>query len=117
LKKIGLTIAYTLNVTGPMALPEVYDLDVNGESITVSRPTTSTAFAIQNIQLNQKINGNFSCYFGVQNLLNYTQKYSPLVGYNDPNANPGFSSSFDTSYAYAPIHGREFYLGLNFSIN
>jgi len=34
------------------------------------------------------------------------------VGYNDPNSNTGFSAYFDTAYAYSPIHGREFYLGL-----
>ncbi len=116
LKKWALTIAYTSNITGPMTLPEVYDLDGNGDAISSARPTKSPTFMIHNLQLNKKIKKNFSCYAGVQNIFNYTQRFSPLVGYNDPNANPGFSPSFDTSYTFAPIHGREFYVGLNFSI-
>ncbi|MFY0598160.1 MAG: TonB-dependent receptor [Cyclobacteriaceae bacterium] len=115
-KKWNMSMAYTLNVTGAMALPEVYDLDVNGESSTLPRPTSSEPFSIHNIQINKNLKSNFSFYLGVQNLLDYTQAYSPLVGYNDPNSNAGFSSSFDTSYAYGPIHGREFYVGINLQL-
>lgn len=116
LKKWDVTIGYTMNVTGPMTLPEVFDLDANGDEKLTPRPTLSNAFAIHNLQLNKSTKGKFGVYGGVQNIFNYIQAYSPLVGYNDPNSDPGFSSSFDTSYAFGPIHGREFYLGVNWSM-
>jgi outer membrane receptor for ferrienterochelin and colicins len=55
-------------------------------------------------------------YVGMQNIFNYVQAYSPLTGHNDPNAHPGFGVNFDTSYAYAPIHGREIYLGITWEM-
>jgi outer membrane receptor for ferrienterochelin and colicins len=54
-------------------------------------------------------------YAGVQNLFDFRQEGSPLVGFNDPNAPLGFSDYFDTSYSYAPNHGREFYLGVKWN--
>lgn len=112
-KKKGITMAYTLNLTGPMTLPLVFDLDENGQPMSQPRPTQSKPFAFQNLQLTKTIkkwNGNI--YVGIQNLFNYRQSYSPLVGFNDPATAPGFSPYFDTAYAYSPIHGREFYLGI-----
>ncbi|WP_258102587.1 TonB-dependent receptor [Marinoscillum sp. MHG1-6] len=117
LKKAKTTLSYTWKMTGPMSLPEVFDLDSSGEMMTTARPTKSSSFAIHNFQLNKVLNGGFGVYLGVQNIFNYIQEYSPLVGYNDPNAAPGFSSNFDTSYAYGPVHGREFYLGINWKID
>ena len=58
---------------------------------------------------------NTQLYIGVQNLFNYKQNISPLVGYNDPTTPSGFSPFFDTAYAYAPIHGREMYLGIKWN--
>lgn len=109
----NLTIAYTGKLTGPMQLPEVFDLDTNGDPVSVARPTTSTPFSIHNLQLTKDFPKlNLSIYAGVQNLFDYRQPISPLVGFNDPNNNAGFSDYFDTAYAYSPIHGREFYLGI-----
>ena len=115
-KENRITLAYTLNHTGPMALPEVYDLDEKGQPKSIPRPTVSSAFSIHNLQLNKQVQDNLSVYGGVQNIFNYMQERSPLIGFNDPSANPGFSDYFDTSYAYSPIHGREFYLGVQWSI-
>ena len=50
------------------------------------------------------------------NLFNFIQTASPLVGYEDPNFEPGFSPYFDTAYAYAPNHGIEFYLGFKWDL-
>ena len=50
------------------------------------------------------------------NIFNFRQKESPLVGYNDPNSFKGFSPYFDTSYAYAPNHGREIFVGYRLNI-
>lgn len=115
-KKPKLTFAYTLRLTGSMALPEVYDLNSEGQPIPHPRPTRSEPFAFQNIQLTKEFpKQNIQLYIGIQNLFNYVQPYSPLVGYNDPTTMPGFSTYFDTAYAYAPIHGRELYVGVKWN--
>ncbi len=115
-KKAGLTLAYTWRTTGSMTLPEVFDLDAEGNPLSEPRATVSDAFAIHNLQVTKKLGSSFSLYGGVQNFLDFVQPGSPLIGFNDPNSSPGFSDSFDTSYAFAPIHGREFYIGLNWSL-
>jgi outer membrane receptor for ferrienterochelin and colicins len=114
IKKYGLDLAYTMNLRGPMTLPEIYDLDASGEPMGTPRTTESPVFATHNIQLTKEL-GTFSIYTGVQNLFDYRQGFSPLSGYNDPNAATGFSDYFDTSYFYAPLEGREFYLGLRWN--
>lgn len=111
-----ITMGYNISTTGPMALPEVFDLDENGIPMLESRPTISEVFSIHNFQISKQWTTKFSIYGGVQNALNFRQFTSPLVGFNDPNANVGFSSFFDTSYAYAPNHGREFYVGVRWSL-
>ncbi|MEN0048183.1 MAG: TonB-dependent receptor [Bacteroidota bacterium] len=116
-KKAKTTFAYTARLTGPMALPEVFDVGQNGELLSVARPTISRPFSLHNIQATMEVNQNWSWYVGIQNLLNYRQDISPLIGYNDPNANLGFSEYFDTSYAYAPNQGRELYLGIKWLLS
>lgn len=115
-KKAKLTFAYTANFTGPMALPEVFDLDASGHPLSYARATQSEPFSLHNLQITRTLNEKSTLYLGIQNLWNFRQTTSPLVGYNDPNASVGFSDFFDTSYAYAPNHGREFYLGIKWSL-
>ena len=115
-KKLGLTMAYTANWTGSMALPEVFDLDATGKPLETPRPTSSPVFSIHNLQLTKNLpKAKLEIFGGVQNLFDYRQVYSPLVGFNDPQTQPGFSPFFDTAYAFSPIHGRELYLGLRWS--
>ncbi|WP_436516646.1 TonB-dependent receptor [Ekhidna sp. To15] len=116
LKLWKMTIGYTARVTGPMALPLVFDLDENGDPLLIPRPTESEAFAIHNLQVSKDLSNGWSIYGGVQNIFDYVQPWSPLTGTNDPNTNIGFSDSFDTAYAYSPIHGREVYLGISWSL-
>lgn len=116
LKLWKMTIGYTARVTGPMALPVVFDLDENGDPLPNSRPTTSESFAIHNLQIAKDLNKGWSIYGGMQNIFDYVQPWSPLTGVNDPNSNIGFSDSFDTAYAYSPIHGREVYLGISWNL-
>ncbi|MCB0546867.1 MAG: TonB-dependent receptor [Phaeodactylibacter sp.] len=116
-KKTGIMLAYTLNLTGPMALPEAFDFGPDGQLLSTSRPTESDPFAIHSLQLTKAVPGwKLEAYGGVQNLLDYRQPFSPLVGFNDPNARAGFSQSFDTTYAYGPMRGRAFYLGLRWQL-
>ncbi len=115
-KKAGITLAYTANWTGNMALPEVFDLDPSGQPYPTPRPTRSPIFSVHNLQLIKSLaKGKLDVFTGVQNLFDYRQVYSPLVGFNDPQTQPGFSNYFDTAYAFSPIHGREFYLGVRWS--
>ena len=112
-KAKGLTFAWTMNGTGPMALPEVFDLDENGMPLSIARPTRSETFITNNLQISKQFSkSGLEIYGGVQNIENYIQPFSPLVGFNDPNAPVGFSDFFDTAYAYGPVHGREIYIGI-----
>lgn len=116
-KKPKIMIAYTLRVTGPMALPKVFDLDESGNPLPTPRPTRSEPFAFQNLQISKDFSKNFNLYLGIQNLFNYRQQISPIVGFNDPTAPVGFSPYFDTAYAFSPLHGREFYLGFKWNLD
>jgi outer membrane receptor for ferrienterochelin and colicins len=104
------------NFVGVMQLPKVFDLNQNGELSSKSRPEKSKPFNIHNINVEGKLSANSEIYFGILNLFNFRQKESPLVGYNDPNFNKGFSPFFDTSYNYAPNHGLEFFIGYKFGL-
>lgn len=115
-KKQQMTFAYTIRSTGQMELPEVYDIDDNGEPLPFHRPTESEPFSLHNFQVTKIFSEQFSLYAGIQNVTNFRQNSSPLIGYNDPSAATGFSQYFDTSYAYAPNHGREFYLGFKWQL-
>lgn len=52
----------------------------------------------------------FELYFGVENLLSYTQN-NPIIATNDPNG-----SNFDASLIWGPIDGRNIYFGLRYKI-
>jgi outer membrane receptor for ferrienterochelin and colicins len=112
-RKAHLEFAYTFNLIGPMQLPLVYDLDVMGQPLPNARPTTSKPFYLDNFQITYMWNkASIRVFAGMENIMDYKQPISPLTGYNDPNANAGFSPFFDTSYSYSPIHGREMYVGV-----
>ena len=116
LRKSKITLAYTANFTGQMALPKVYGLDSNGNQLPEPRAQKSDFFSIHNLMITKDME-NLKIYLGLDNFLNFVQKDSPLVGYNDPNYAPGFSPFFDTSYAYAPNHGIELFIGLKYDLN
>ena len=115
-RKTDITVAYSASFTGPMRLPEVFDIDATGELLDMPRSTTSKNFAIHNVQISKPFSSGLTLYGGIQNLFDFKQPGSPLVGYNDPNAPVGFSPYFDTAYAYAPNHGREYFLGVKWDL-
>ena len=104
------------NYVGVMQLPQVFDMLNNGQISEISRPQKSKPFSIHNVNINGKLSNKNEVYFGILNIFNFRQKESPLVAYNDPNYNKGFSPSFDTSYTYAPNHGLEVFLGFRLNI-
>ena len=114
--KQDIVLGYTARFTGQMTLPEVYDLNASGQPVAQPRPTKSDPYSIHTLQLQKTLNNNLRIYGGVQNITNFRQASSPLAGFRDPNAAAGFSEFFDTSYAYAPNHGREVYLGLKWEV-
>ena len=105
------------NFTGEMQLPVVFDMNSNGELSKFPRPVRSNSFSIHNINISGELNNNHEIYFGLLNVLNFRQKESSLVAFNDPNHYKGFSPFFDTSYVYAPNQGVEFFLGYKFNLN
>lgn len=117
IKKPNLLLAWSFNLTGPMELPEVYDLDENGLPLTNSRPTTSDTWSRHTVQVTKSFkDSKLQLYGGIENVFNHHQPISPLVGINDPNAPAGFSDHFDTVYVYAPLSGRELYLGIRWEL-
>ena len=122
----GLNIKFPLNNTwsintssnyvGIMQLPEVFDMLNNGQISEISRPRKSKPFSLHNLNINGKLSNKNEVYFGILNIFNFRQKESPLVAYNDPNYNKGFSPFFDTSYTYAPNHGIEVFVGYKFNL-
>jgi len=116
-KKWNLDLAYTVNVTGPMALPTVYDLGPDGLPLPDPRPTQSRPFATHNVQVSKRFTRlGLRIYAGIQNVGDEFQAWSPISGQNDPTAAPGFSPHFDTAYAYGRLQGREFYVGLKWEL-
>ena len=103
LEEIKTTIDYTGNIIGKMHLP-TYESPFQ-------RPETSPWYSVQNVQLTKEMSEHFSFYISVKNVLNYTQKYSPIVDYEHP-----FSDNFDTSYAYGPTQKRRVLVGIRFNI-
>ena len=62
------------------------------------------------MQLKKQVKDNFNIYLGLKNVFNYTQD-SPLIDWQNP-----FGDNFDTNYAYGPLQGRRFFLGLTISL-
>ncbi|MFC2175447.1 TonB-dependent receptor domain-containing protein [Bacteroidota bacterium] len=117
LRKWKLDFAYSANISGPMQLPEIYDLDETGKLEATLRPTRSKPFYLDNLQITKSLPKiNLKVYVGLENIMGYRQPISPISGTNDPDYPIGFSPNFDTSYAYGPIHGREIYLGVRWFI-
>ncbi|MDQ3191326.1 MAG: TonB-dependent receptor [Bacteroidota bacterium] len=97
-KKIKTSIDYSGKVMGPMELP-TYEIPYN-------RPEISPWFSLQNIQITHQFTKLLEVYIGARNIFNYTQN-SPLIDPQNP-----FGDNFDTAYAYGPLQGRRYFLGL-----
>ena len=124
--KIGLNIDYTGNLSGPMQLPLLGDLD--------PRPEFSPTWSVQNIQLSKKFKNGLEIYGGVKNLLDFNPANGLpflIAGANDPfdkkvafdaqgqvlatPSNP-YAVTFDPTYVYASQQGRRGFLGLRYAL-
>ena len=113
-----LTLGTNTRLTGPMAMPEVYDFKPDGSLSEEPRPLETDPFLLVNVMLTKKFEKwPIELYTGVSNLLNNLPAYSPLSGYQDPNAPPGFSDHFDTAYSGNPWHDREVLFGIRYQAN
>lgn len=99
----AVTLDYTASITGPMRLP-AYEPPFQ-------RPTRSPAHSVHNLRASWKPTGAVEIYVAANNLFDFTQG-SPLVDAGNP-----FGESFDTSYVWGPIHGRELILGARFGVS
>ena len=70
---------------------------------------TSKPFTIVSLQYTHTFK-NLEIFGGCENILDFRQ-LRPIVGYQNP-----FGKYFDTSFAWGPTRGREFYFGFRFKI-
>lgn len=117
-RKGNLVLDYTGNLYGSMRLPLLGENDPRDEY--------SPAWSIQNIKASWVINEQWTGYFGIKNLLDWTPaKDAPFLiarsddpfdrRIDDPVDNPN-GLSFDPTYSYAPLQGRRLFIGLRFMI-
>jgi outer membrane receptor for ferrienterochelin and colicins len=73
-------------------------------------PESFDPYNIYNAQITKYFK-NLDIYFGVENILSFTQKH-PILGADNP-----FGDSFDSALIWGPVFGRKFYLGIRYGIN
>jgi len=95
---------FTLNWQGAKRLPYTGD---NPEEF--QRPEYSPSFIMGNAQIT-KVFGEFEVYIGGENLFNYKQD-NPIIASDAP-----FSKHFDASIVWAPLFGRNTYIGFRHTI-
>ena len=90
----------TLNYNGKSRLPENL----------VSNEKFSDPFLILNNQVTYKFE-SFDLYLGGENITNFTQP-NPIIDSENP-----FGNDFDAALIWAPVMGRNFYLGARYKFN
>jgi outer membrane receptor for ferrienterochelin and colicins len=103
-KKAGLSLNWIGKVIGVQKLPTF--------APAYNKSDKSPWYTVQHLQITKTIKKiNLEVYGGMKNIFNYTQE-SPLIAAEDP-----YSDAFDTSYAYGPLQGRRFFVGLRWKLN
>lgn len=87
---------------GKQRLPST---DKNPENL--QRPDESEAFAVVNLQVRYKMK-SIELFGGCENVFDFRQK-KPILGWEQP-----FAPGFDPAFAWGPMRGREFYVGVNY---
>jgi len=108
----GLNIDVNGQVYSPMRLPvQKHDF----------RPERSPWFVFLNVQLTKQLKKGWEIYAGGKNLLDFFPG-NPLMRPFDPfdkkvNENNPNGYTFDTSYNFAPLQRRHFFIGLRWTLN
>lgn len=95
----------TVNWQGQKRLPSTMD-----NPIAYQRSDKSPSFFLLNAQVTKVWNDKLDIYLGVENILDYKQA-DPIVAADQP-----FSENFDASMVWAPVFGRNIYIGLRYRI-
>ena len=74
------------------------------------RNNKAPSYFMSNAQISKTWKEKFTVYLGSENLTNYTQK-NPIIDSDNP-----FGNNFDSSLVWAPIFGRNVYVGLRYSL-
>jgi outer membrane receptor for ferrienterochelin and colicins len=83
--------------------------NTSSNPVEYQRPSYSVPYATLNVQATFRLK-TLDIYVGCENLANYRQP-NPIIGANNP-----FGRYFDLSSVWGPTRGREFYLGVRYSI-
>lgn len=70
----------------------------------------SKPYTIASLQYTHVLSQAFEVFAGCENIFDFRQ-LRPIISWQNP-----FSSYFDTSFAYGPTRGREFYIGLRLRV-
>lgn len=95
----------TLNWNGQKRLP-----DTSLNPVEYQRPDYSPNYFILNGQIMKRWGDKLDVYLGFENLLDYKQKDAIIA------ADDAFGSYFDASIVWAPLFGRNIYLGFRYNI-
>lgn len=72
-------------------------------------PSTSPSYSQIDFQITRRWKV-FQIYGGIENIFDFRQQF-PILGYDQP-----FSEYFDPAFNWGPTKGREFYLGVRYSL-
>lgn len=94
---------FTAQFNGPGRIPlnQAISPDLQSDSFDT--------FTVMNAQVT-KFFRKWSIYAGCENIGDFTQDH-PILGADQP-----WSSGFDSSKIWGPVHGRKFYLGIRFAL-
>ena len=95
----------TLNWNGQRRLPDTSD---NPEKYR--RPDYSPDYLIMNAQIMKRWGKKLDIYLGVENMFDFRQE-DPIIAADDP-----FGQYFDASIVWAPVFGRNIYLGFRYNL-
>lgn len=78
---------------------------------TSLKPLDAPAFSSSDLKIQYHISGNTKVFGGVSNIFEYTQ-----IGEGDTPLFYDADGGYDVAYIYGPLHGREFYLGVEIDL-
>ena len=94
----------TVNWNGAKRLP-----DTSSNPVTFQREEYSPDYIMVNAQIMKRWGDKFDLYLGAENLLNFKQDDAIIA------ADDAFGQYFDASIVWAPLFGRNIYLGFRYT--